>query len=471
MQLTIEQWVERINEQEMPLLAGTARRLQAVCADDAAGLGDVSEVILADAAMTTRVLKLANASIYHGAAKLPVTTVSRAAVVLGVQTIAHMCLSMRILDDFLSHSQQQPLLRVLALGLRTAVLSRHLWQIVQPRYAEEVFIAGLLHDLGAAAYFSLGDASTQDLLALEAAGQDREQCAHKVLGIGFVALGRALAQSWGLGTLVGEVIGGSALSPQARLVGLCHRWAELGDGQDQSLADEMARTLGLSRQDVEAALHQALASLPEVCRDMGVEILLSPLQQSTAAPLLTTDAGRPLRRAQDAALQLGILREMATLEPSPAHFNALLAMMMEGLYRGVGLDRVLVAVLSPDGRMLSARTAVGLYDPLWRDGFRFDLKAGEIPLFRDILKRKQALWLGSEEACNAASLGPGAERLLGTQAALQAFVAPLLLTGRAIGLVYADCPHAPLQAEDFAAFKYFILQLQQSLFTARPGGA
>ncbi len=470
-------WVDRINQEEMPLLAGAARRLQAVCADDAAGLAEVSEVILADTAMTTRVLKLANSSTYHAAAKMPVTTVSRATVILGVQTIAHICLSMRILDDLLNHSQQQPLLRVLALGLRTAVLSRQLWQLVQPRHAEEVFIAGLLHDLGEAAYFSLGDAESQVLSARIAAGEEREQAALDVLGTSFSHLGKALAQSWGLGALVGEVLTGSPLSPQARLIGLCHQVVEQTPELNMTTApaallQAMSVLLGINVATVESALVEAQRRMPEICQDMGVEILLAEMQGRAFAGADHHGAGQvAVRRPQDAALQLSILREMASLERSPTQFNALVAMTLEGLYRGVGLDRALVAVLSSDARILSARSAVGLYDPTWRDAFRFDLKAGEVPIFQDTLVQRQPCWLGEAEPCGKEQLGAGGERLLGQhQTTLQAFLAPLILSGRAIGLIYADCPSGALSAEDFAAFKFFVHQLQQSLALARANG-
>ena len=471
-------WVDRINEEEMPLLAGAARRLQAVCADDASGLAEISEVILADTAMTTRVLKLANSSTYHTAAKMPVTTVSRAAVILGVQTIAHMCLSMRILDDLLSHSQQQPLLRVLALGLRTAVLSRHLWQLVQPRHGEEVFIAGLLHDLGEAAYFSLGDPDSEILLDRMVAGQEREQAALEVLGTSFGHLGKALAQSWGLGALVGEVLTGSPLSPQARLIGLCHQVAEQTPGLNMTatpthLMQAMSVLLGVTVATVETALVEAQQRMPEICQDMGVDILLAEMQGRAFSAADPARAGQKVvRRPQDPALQLNILREMTSLEHSPTQFNALVAMTLEGLYRGVGLDRALVAVLSSDARILSARSAVGLYDPMWRDAFRFDLKAGEVPIFQETLLRRQPYWLGEDGPCGKERLGAGGERLFGQhQSTLQAFLAPLILSGRAIGLIYADCPSGALSAEDFSAFKFFVYQLQQSLVLARAGSA
>ncbi|NNM51506.1 MAG: HDOD domain-containing protein [Pseudomonadales bacterium] len=470
----LDMWIERINQGEMALLAGVVRRMQAIVADDDASMAKISQTILSDAGLTSKVLKMAN-SVTYTQQSGSVTTVSRASILLGVETLRNLSLSVRIVDDLLSRSKQQPLLRVLALSLQTAVLSRHLCARDEPRKAEEVFIAGLLMDLGEAAYFSLGDPSTVSLLALWQKGIDRDQACLQIMGVTFRELGRGLAHSWNLGGVALEVMSPMAESRLARMVGCCHGIAECvltGRDQDrmQALYAQLAKLMNRPLTAMIESVEDALEQMPNVINEYGAEALLGQfheVQDSEQIEEVVTAAHETVaeihqQRLPDVSLQLGILREMSLLEEPRSHINTLVSMALEGLYRGVALDRVLVAVLSADGKVLSARTALGTFDPLWRDAFRFNLRQGELPVFAEVMSQRQARWLGQDAPWNAERLGAGADRILNQGVhSLHALAGPLLVGGRAVGIIYADCQPSrrALSIEDFNAFRHFMHQL------------
>ncbi len=482
MSSALDRWVERINQGEMALLAGVVRRMQAIVADDDASMAKISQTILSDAGLTSKVLKLAN-SVTYTQPSGSVTTVSRASILLGVETLRSLSLSVRIVDDLLSRSRLQPLLRVLALSLQTAVLSRHLCARDQPRKAEEVFIAGLLMDLGEAAYFSLGDPTTASLLALWQQGVDRDQATMQILGVTFRELGRGLAHSWNLGGITLEVMSPMAETRLARMIGCCHGIAEcMQNGGDQErlklLYGQLAKLMNRPLSAVIESVDDAMEEMPNVIREFGAESLLGQFKESSEADgeeptavVLAEDEHQ--QRLPDPSLQLGILREMSLLDDPRSHINTLVSMALEGLYRGVALDRVLVAVLSADGKVLSARTALGTFDPLWRDAFRFSLRQGELPVFAEVMSQRQARWLGQDAPWDAERLGAGADRILGSGGqGLQALVGPLLVGGRAVGIIYADCQPSrrTLTLEDFNAFRHFLhqLNLPQQQAIAKP---
>jgi hypothetical protein len=65
----------------------------------------------------------------------------------------------------------------------------------------------------------------------------------------------------------------------------------------------------------------------------------------------------------DSRLQLSILRELnSAIESARCDFNVIMELVLEGLYRGVGMDRVVFALMTPDRRGLKAKYALGLPD-------------------------------------------------------------------------------------------------------------
>ncbi len=494
-------WVDRINQGDLAILAGVVRRMQAIVADDDASMAKISQTILSDAGLTTKVLKMANSVAYSQQAG-SVTTVSRACILLGVENLRNITLSVRIIDDLLQQNQQQPLLRVLAKSLQTALLARTLWGRSQPRQAEEAFIAGLLMDLGEAAYFSLQDSKNAQLINRWNQGEERDQVTRDVLGITFRELGRELAKSWNLGGLTQEVMKPVVESNVAKVVTFCHRLSEsLIQHQKPEEIKIIYQKLGaLLKKDIQYIAEQvqeSLETLPELIHEFGAEILLSQYDEmgdekprdpvgspelALSTPALSTPVKAhekpgidllpeideevpavkaPLVREADSLLQLNILREMILIDNPRAHINTLVSMTLEGLYRGVAMDRALIAVLSLDGRVLSARLVLGESAPEWRNQFRFDVKDGEMPVFAELMLQRKCLWMGQGQRLNAKALGRGAERIYPNVTAIEAFVGAVVVGVKAIGLIYADrlVHKTPLSADDFQGFRHFVHQL------------
>ena len=94
-------WVTHIRDNEMPAFGTTVANVRQVTDDDRASAQRLAQVILQDAAMTTKVLKLANSVLYNPA-RQTVSTISRAIVVLGFDTVAEMALGIRLVDTLLA---------------------------------------------------------------------------------------------------------------------------------------------------------------------------------------------------------------------------------------------------------------------------------------------------------------------------------------------------------------------------------
>jgi len=141
---TIHRYIDK-----MPSLSTTVTKVLEVCNKPNVSPNDLNKIISLDPVLTGNVLKLINSSYYS----LPnhITSLTRAIIVLGINTVKNLALTTAVLgtvkggskpglsmDKFWSHS--------LCVGVTAKALATELKIPVNQR--EEFFLSGLLHDLG-----------------------------------------------------------------------------------------------------------------------------------------------------------------------------------------------------------------------------------------------------------------------------------------------------------------------------------
>jgi putative nucleotidyltransferase with HDIG domain len=150
--MTPEIRINRINHfiGRMPSLSTTVSKVLEVCNNPNASANDLNRVISYDPVLTGQMLKLIN-SAYYG---LPnrITSLTRAIIMLGINTVKNLVLTTSILAGCkgLSSSRHMTINDFWAHCLCVGVLSK----LIAARSGisaieqEEYFVAGLLHDLG-----------------------------------------------------------------------------------------------------------------------------------------------------------------------------------------------------------------------------------------------------------------------------------------------------------------------------------
>lgn len=171
--------------------------------DPRVSIRDFERIIMQDAALASKVLRTANSAYYGGNGRI--TTVSRAIAVLGMNTIRTIVMSLSFhamvhARQRRSHFNRQEYWRH---SLATAIAGRVLARLKRYKWDEEIFLSGLLHDIGKLiadqflseemdvftsrmADFTSG--SMEDVLDLES----------KTLGTTHVELGEYAARKWNL---------------------------------------------------------------------------------------------------------------------------------------------------------------------------------------------------------------------------------------------------------------------------------
>ena len=192
----------------MPSLPTSLIKILEVCDHPQTSPADLNNIISLDPVLVGRVLKLIN-SAYCGLGK-SVKNLTRAIIMLGVNTVKNLALSTTIIalfpgklspgldmEAFWRHS--------LCVGAAAKILARK--RGINPYLTEEYFTAGLLHDIGKIPLNTIF--SNEYLMAIDVA--DREQkpqleAETKTLGLNHCSAGAMIALSWKLGGALKDTI-------------------------------------------------------------------------------------------------------------------------------------------------------------------------------------------------------------------------------------------------------------------------
>jgi HD-like signal output (HDOD) protein len=187
----------------VPPYPAVALRLQRVLARDGYGIGEVADVVAADASLATTVLAAANSAVSAGSS--PITTLSRAVNRLGARTVG----SIAVANGVGSAAVTAGVLfdvkfRVWRRGITCALAAQKLGAS-RGLVAEEAFLAGLLHAFGR----SIAVASLEKLLKTHA--PPRPLSVSEWLGVADLhraPLARAVAESWQLPPSIAAAVAG-----------------------------------------------------------------------------------------------------------------------------------------------------------------------------------------------------------------------------------------------------------------------
>ena len=204
--LTPSQWIEVLAKKELPAITSIASVLDKFSNDDVSSIPKLSKVILHDQALSSCVLRVANSSSRASINK--VTTVSRAAIVLGVHSVKNICLTSKILEGLLqSKNLAPPVYDRLMMLMANAFYAGMLARIMVPNYdestQEEVYLAAMLYHIGETSFWSTGSELTKKLIEKVHMpdGEFQKYCA-SMIGVNFKNLSVGLSKTWNLSDLL-----------------------------------------------------------------------------------------------------------------------------------------------------------------------------------------------------------------------------------------------------------------------------
>jgi HD-like signal output (HDOD) protein len=208
---------------KMPSLSTTVGKVMEICSRTDASPNELNKVISLDPVLTGKVLKLVNSAYYSLVNK--VTSLTRAITMLGMNTVKNMALSTAIIQTVAGakKSKALPTAKFWAHSIGAGVSAKLLGvaKEMPPAEREELFLAGLLHDLGKVPF---GDEYIEVLNIARFEQLPLFQVEHDVMGIDHQEVGLLIAEKWKLNKVLTECIG------------FHHRYTELSADSAQRIA-------------------------------------------------------------------------------------------------------------------------------------------------------------------------------------------------------------------------------------------
>lgn len=182
---------------KLPTPSRTALHILQLCRDDASSLSEIAQVIQVDPALSAELLKYANSAfLYTG---IPVASIQRATVKLGMKTVVNLALCFSLLsanqkgkcwefnyDAFWSRSLAQ------------AIAAKNIAGLCKKHDPEEMFVCGLLCHIGELALASLYPQEYGKIIGDQPAREIKMELEKSHFGIDSAELTSELFLDWGL---------------------------------------------------------------------------------------------------------------------------------------------------------------------------------------------------------------------------------------------------------------------------------
>jgi HD-like signal output (HDOD) protein len=468
----LEDWINRIGDKDIPIFGKTVQSIISVSEDDLAPASKLAKVVLQDASLTARVLKQVN-SIYYNPSRTSISTVSRAVVVMGFQTIRNICLTIGLVDSLVSGSARKHLIKEMARAIHSAVQAREIALQMGDPAPEEVFVASLLRNIGDMAFWcNAGEAGEEVSELVNELDYTPQEAQKKVLGFDLDELTVGLVQNWGINELLVETLEHPAkASTRGKTVMLAHELAmttEQHGWESDEVKDIVRRASklsGLKMESLKEVIHRSAREATTIAGNYGAgkiaQAIPLPGKQKPQKPVETT---RIVEFAEpDPMLQLRILRELSQLVEKKPDFTLIMEMVMEGIHRGIGFDRTLFSLITPDRNSLYGKFSLGRDSETFTHTFHFNRKFDPKNILFTILDKKVDLWVDVEKN-NAFKplITDSIRQIIGNR---PFFAGSLILNGKGIGIIYSDrsLSNRPLDDDSFSSFRHFMSETSMLL--------
>ncbi len=447
-QSTVAKLLERMDKS--PGFAGLGASVQTISqlGDDLdGGTRKITEAILRDAALTAKLLRIANSS-RNARGGRNISTIDQALVILGLNTVKSVALSLALLSSLSNKPQSKQLHAEIVAAYFCGSLAHMVTRINGPRYsAQEAQVCGLLQNLGRmmAIYYLFEDIERSRTIQAES-NLSEDEAIVRTLGVGFGDIGAAIVHHWNLPDVLqlslAPDVGKSPPRSAANAIAwhqFCSLFARrttdalfrLPDARERSeIAHEIEffrSALHLKEDEVREWIEKSLADTDALLAEM-------------AFPSNVEQARNLLRKASERVLDMLSSQDSLTkdnnslLGKTPIEVIQQILRMIHDKY---GFDRTLLCL--PDGpSRLVAIAGVGRNAS--QITARFRCHGPKLDIFRVIMTRKNDMFIADIQTPAYAKLLPDWYQEVVGARSFQAVA--LVSDGQLLGMVYGDYAEA-----------------------------
>ena len=468
-----------MNMGELPAMSHNVQELIALTHSSQSAGYELSKVILKDYSLTNKVLQVVNSAFYS--LGRPVNSISRAVTIIGFDAVRDLATGIALFEDFVKNGvEKEGISKLLTRSFLSALQARDL--AVEKNLnivPEEAFICALLHNLGKIIVCIYMPEISREIEEKVAGGMSEDGATRQILeGLTFDQIGVEVATFWNLSDKVCAAMNPNPSEPQNtydtlgylknvanfsnKLIeyvceerdidGLIRQFGEMLSLSTEEAVERVNRTVDAS-EDISESIRYGLSKLKMRSRLRGLEEAIKDPKaaRKKKAKSEKAESGEEPVRAGGEVLEEQFIQELDELPVSPDksindfihditetlmgpfNLNDFYINLLEGLYRGIGFDRVLLAVISvqPTRRVLVGRFGLGDIDPAGIARFEHDLAPSEYIIPKSLKACKDMAI-----PANAPDAFPESLKFFVKDRTVYLF--PICLDDKPIGLIYLD---------------------------------
>ncbi|HIJ90782.1 MAG: HDOD domain-containing protein [Desulfobulbaceae bacterium] len=412
----------KMNMGELPAMSHNVQELIALTHSSHSAGYELSKVILKDYSLTNKVLQVVN-SAYYSLGR-PVNSISRAVTIIGFDAIRDLATGIALFEDFVKNGvEKEGISKLLTRSFLSALYARDL--AVEKNLnivPEEAFICALLHNLGKIIVCLYLPEISREIEQHIAGGMSEDAATRQVLeGLTFHQIGVEVATFWNLSDKVCASMEPNPSFPQNTydtlgflknvanfsnklmecvcderdIGGLLGQYGDMLSVNREEALERVNKTVDAS-EDISESIRYGLSKLKMRSRLRGLE---EASKEPAKAARKKKVKSEEVEAREDAARGEGVgseeagiqeldelpispdksvndfIRDLTETLMGPFNLNDFYINLLEALYRGIGFDRVLLAVISvqPTRRVLVGRFGLGDIDPAGIARFEHDL--------------------------------------------------------------------------------------------------
>jgi HD-like signal output (HDOD) protein len=395
------------HKSDFPALSESISTINRIASSESEGVTMLSNAILKDVALTSKLLKVVNAAYYTQYGGGTISTVSRAVVILGFDAVRNLALTLMLFDHLQNQEHAAQLKDEFVRSLYGGIIAKGLAHKVGVRNAEEGFICALFHSLGKLlCMFYLMEEVEETNRVMQQKNMSEENASVSVLGMSYHEIGIGVARAWNfpdqishsMRSLPADKIKKPASDMERLniLSAFSHeisRMATQEAGQDKikellRITQRFGAPLDISQKTIDAVAENAAIEFAKFTSTLQLD-----LRQSAVARQLLKSGGQPERTntqttaigVTDAILGEGMSDEqtrMIELGSPGIHQNAqgiltqgiqdisnslvegrslndIMRMIMETMYTSIGFSRVILCLKDARQNLMVARSGFG----------------------------------------------------------------------------------------------------------------
>ncbi|MEM7026961.1 MAG: protein kinase [Pseudomonadota bacterium] len=466
-------------KQDFPAISSNITDInQKTSGSNKSSANELSNVILKDYALTTKLLRLVNSSFY-GQFGGEITTVSRAVVILGYEQVRAAVLSIILFEHLQNTEQANDMKNAAYTALMSGIIAREQAKSIMnidEQDTETCFVTSMFYKLGKLLtiyYFPEDYEAVNNMVVSK--GIDESQAMRSVLGVSYHDLGRGIAREWKLPAIIVDSMSPlpEETLPKAKnsdeqikqLTAFSNELCEINhDGQaDEARYEEFINryqdALGINKDKIQNLLESSITEAEEFTRILNIDTskvtVFNELRKVDETKTQEDKWDTEVKQKQDEVdigqteievaldnkkqsqqdILVNGISEITNAMLEEYSINDILTMVLETIYRGMGFNRVLFAIHDPKSKQVSARFGFGNQFDEIMPRFRYTIDQSDDVMVSTVRKGKEYIILdvNSDEYKNRV---PVWLRELATPTLLVLY--PLVVNKRCLGLIYAD---------------------------------